>query len=450
MGNSSWNDLPSALGDSFSKFTSLLSSDPQLKAFVTTDTINKPVTFAYKSSGSDNSLLITVTNGSAKASTGSAKDALFTLSAPPEHWEKYFQKVPVAPYQSYWGMVGLNLKKEGAEIQGDQTAMAQWSHVWRRVLELAHDAHCGPMEEAEDEPEQKEDHITGRYVYLETSVWGRVKVFYEWAGNGKQQIVFLHNGGADSRQFHGLMSGDRQLRQKLTMYAFDMPGHGRSFPPQKVPAGAYTNTEDGYVQIIGAFVKALGLRRPIICGAGMAGQACLAVAIRNREVQSGGVIPLQGSGYISMERPSYERSPYVNQALFNPEWMYSMISPTTPYANKQLLWHLYSGQAYGILHGDLAFSNATFDARPRLASIDTTNCPVYMLTGSYDYATTPSEAQATADKIPGAKHKVMEGLGHFPMTERPGAFKGYLMEAVEFIQAVRREGLGNLRLEREE
>jgi len=30
-----------------------------------------------------------------------------------------------------------------------------------------------------------------------------------------------------------------------------------------------------------------------------------------------------------------------------------MMSPTAPLVNRQLVWHLYSAQAYGIFHGDL-------------------------------------------------------------------------------------------------
>lgn len=290
---SGWSDLPGALKGSLDKLTDLLQSDGQLKAFTTSNAIDKPATFGYKSSGSDNSLLITVTNGSATAKTGSSKDALFALSALPEQWEQFFKDVPVAPYQSYWGMFGMNIKQKGIEVQGDQTAMAHWTHVWRRVLELVHDAHCGPMK-LDEEPEAAErDFITGRYVYLDAPVWGRCKTFYEYSGEGKQPIVFLHTAGSDSRQYHGVMN-DARMRKKCSMFAFDLPGHGRSFPSKAYYPGAHTNTEDSYVGIIASFVKALGLRRPIICGASMAGQVCLAVAIRHKEVGAGGTIPLQG------------------------------------------------------------------------------------------------------------------------------------------------------------
>jgi pimeloyl-ACP methyl ester carboxylesterase len=341
-----WSDLTAALKGSLNKFNELLQSDAQLRAFTTSNAIEKAATFGIKSSGSDNTLLISVTNGSAKASTGTPKDALFTLSALPEQWEQHFQKVPKMPYQSYWGMFGMNIKQKGIEVQGDQTAYAHWTHVWRRVLELAHDAQCGPMPMDEQE-EPEEDHIVGRYLYLEAPVWGRSKVFYEWAGEGKQAIVFLHTAGSDSRQYHGVMN-DARMRKKCTMYAFDLPGHGRSFPSKNYYPGAHTNTEDSYVGIIASFVTELRLRRPIICGASMAGQVCLAVAIRHKEVGAAGTIPLQGlvescsnsrrvqvantvrSEYLNMERQWHDRSPYVNQSLFNPEWVYGVrISSTS-------------------------------------------------------------------------------------------------------------------------
>jgi hypothetical protein len=288
---SGWSDLTAALKGSFDKLSELLQSDAQLKAFITSNAIDKDVTFGIKSSGSDNTLLITIANGSAKVSTGNPQDALFVLVALPEQWESHFKDVPAWPYQSYWPMFFMNAGQMGTEVLGDQKAFFQWTHVWRRVLELAHDAHCGPMKE-DEQAEPQQDYLTGKYAYLEAPVWGRSKIFYEYSGEGKQSLVFLHTAGSDSRQYHGVMN-NAKMRKKCTMYAFDLPGHGRSFPSKDYPAGAHTTTEDSYIGIIASFVKKLGLRRPIICGASMAGQACLAVAIRNKEVGAAGTIPLQ-------------------------------------------------------------------------------------------------------------------------------------------------------------
>lgn len=60
-----------------------------------------------------------------------------------------------------------------------------------------------------------------------------------------------------------------------------------------------------------------------------------------------------------------------------------------------------------------------------MSSIDTKKCPVYMLTGEYDWSNTPEMGQATCDKIKGGKHQAMKGMGHFPATENPKKFVGY-------------------------
>nr|OQO25494.1 hypothetical protein B0A51_08761 [Rachicladosporium sp. CCFEE 5018] len=448
-----WADLPTQLGDALAKANKVAENDGQLSAFTTSNAIDAPATFGIIGAGSDNAVLVTVTNGKADIKAGEAGKALFTLSALPEQWQEFFKQTPVAPYQSYWGvrrlldrmrkealadgvdkqMFGMNIKQEGISVAGDQDAFAHWTHVWRRVLELLHDAYAGETP-VDDQADPEEDCIVGRYAYVNAGpLWGKCKIFYEQSGEGSQDIVFLHTAGSDSRQYHGVMN-DSRAREKLRMTAFDLPAHGRSFPYEGYHPGNHTNTEDAYVGCIAAFVKKLGLNKPIICGASMAGQISLACAVRAEEVGCSGTIPLQGSDYLTMDRQWYDRSPYVNQSLFNPEWIYGMMSPTAPLANRQLVWHLYSAQAYGIFHGDLDMYFGGWDGRDRMKNIDTKKCPVYMLTGEYDWSNTPAMSQATCDKIPGGKHQAMKGLGHFPATENPKVFVGYLLEAVEHIQ----------------
>ena len=84
-------------------------------------------------------------------------------------------------------------------------------------------------------------------------------------------------------------------------------------------------------------------------------------------------------------------------------------------------------------HGDLDFYFGGWDGRGRIEHIDTKRCPVYMLTGDYDWSTTPAMSEATAKKIPGAVFETMKGLGHFPATENPQRFVGYLSKAVDCV-----------------
>lgn len=431
--NHPWADLPSQLSGAIEKANKAAQDDGQLSAFIHSDAITASATFGIKGAGSDNTILTTVSNGKISIRTGTTADAEFTLSALPEQWQEFFKQTPVMPYQSYWGMFGMNIKQEGIEVQGDQDSFARWTHVWRRVLELLHDSFAGPTPE-EQQDELDEDCIVGRYVYVTSPMWGKCKIFYEQSGEGDQEIVFLHTAGSDSRQYHGVMN-DPRAREKLRMTAFDLPAHGRSFPYEGYNPGMHTNNEDAYVGCIAAMVKKLGLKSPIICGASMAGQISLACAIRADEVGCIGTIPLQGSDFLDMKRQWYDRTPHHNQSLFNPEWIYGMMSPTAPLANRQLIWHLYSAQAYGIFHGDLDMYFGGWDGRSRMSSIDTKKCPVYMLTGEYDWSNTPAMGQATCDKITGGKHQAMKGVGHFPATENPKVFVGYLLEAVKHIQS---------------
>jgi pimeloyl-ACP methyl ester carboxylesterase len=60
-------------------------------------------------------------------------------------------------------------------------------------------------------------------------------------------------------------------------------------------------------------------------------------------------------------------------------------------------------------------------------------CPVYLMTGEYDYSCTPQLTRESAARIPGAEAIIMQGLGHFPMSENPARFRDYLLPVLERI-----------------
>jgi pimeloyl-ACP methyl ester carboxylesterase len=89
----------------------------------------------------------------------------------------------------------------------------------------------------------------------------------------------------------------------------------------------------------------------------------------------------------------------------------------------------------GIFSGDLFFFQGVGEVRDRLGEIDTEACPLYMLSGEYDYSASPKDTELAAARIRGAKVTIMKGLGHFPMSEDPEAFLGYLRPVLEEIRA---------------
>ena len=76
--------------------------------------------------------------------------------------------------------------------------------------------------------------------------------------------------------------------------------------------------------------------------------------------------------------------------------------------------------------------------RETAKQIDTNKAPLYLLTGAYDYLSTPAQTQATAEKIPGARFEAMREIGHFPMSEDHGRFMGYISPILGEVRSTER------------
>jgi pimeloyl-ACP methyl ester carboxylesterase len=115
--------------------------------------------------------------------------------------------------------------------------------------------------------------------------------------------------------------------------------------------------------------------------------------------------------------------------------MSGLIAPQSPAETRwDTLW-MYMQGGPGVFKGDLFFYRADGDFRDRVAEIDTTACPLYLLTGEYDFSCTPEDTQRTAAKIKGARVAIMREIGHFPMSEHPAQFRRYLMPVLDDIRA---------------
>jgi pimeloyl-ACP methyl ester carboxylesterase len=89
----------------------------------------------------------------------------------------------------------------------------------------------------------------------------------------------------------------------------------------------------------------------------------------------------------------------------------------------------------GVFKGDLPFYMRDGDIRDRVETIDIKRCPLFLLTGEYDYSCT-SEATLDIAKRTGAPATIMKGFGHFPMSEDPEKFLSYLLPVLEKIRAL--------------
>jgi pimeloyl-ACP methyl ester carboxylesterase len=275
--------------------------------------------------------------------------------------------------------------------------------------------------------------IVGRYLRLELG--GRPhRVFFEEAGQGIP-LVCLHTAGADARQFRHLMN-DTAITRQFRVIAFDMPWHGRSSPPAGWQEEEYRLTTPTYVEAIMEFCRALGLDRPVVMGCSMGGRIVLQLALAHADALRA-VIGLESADH---QQPWYDTSwlhrPDVHGGEVCAALVSGLVAPQSPDETRwETLW-AYMQSGPGVFKGDLYFYRVDSDFRARVAGIDTRRCPVYLLTGEYDFSCTPEDTRRTAARIPGARVTVMEALGHFPMSEHPAQFRRYLVPVLEEISGV--------------
>ena len=117
--------------------------------------------------------------------------------------------------------------------------------------------------------------MIGRYLNVEIA--GKdCRVYFEEAGSGIP-LVCLHTAGADNRQYRHMLS-DPEITSRYRVIAFDMPWHGKSYPPVGWENEPYQLTTDLYVETILAFCAAMGLERSVLIGCSIGGRIVLELA----------------------------------------------------------------------------------------------------------------------------------------------------------------------------
>ncbi|GAA4415637.1 hypothetical protein GCM10023169_02150 [Georgenia halophila] len=351
-------------------------------------------------------------------------EAEFELVATPEAWTRFFSAEPPPCYHHF---LAMRMRVPGTAVEGDERAYAQHARIAHRVLALGRELLQGPPERDPDPPIDRSG-IREDYVSIEVEDT-HLDIHVARAGTGAPLVV-LHTAGADARQAHALMA-DAGLTRRHEVIAFDLPGHGSS-ERLPGPVGSWTLTTRRYGDVILAVVAALGLDRPILVGASMAGEVCLEMAYRAPDAFCG-VIACEASERVPGRTTPWARDPRVDSATFIPEWIAGLIAPRSPTTcREEILW-TYSQGGAGTFAGDIDFYSGDWDGTAKVADIDTVVCPVVMMTGQYDYSCTPSMSEQTAAKISGAVFWEMPGLGHFPICENPAVFAPHLDRALNHI-----------------
>jgi pimeloyl-ACP methyl ester carboxylesterase len=272
--------------------------------------------------------------------------------------------------------------------------------------------------------------VVGRYLHLD--LFGRPhRLYVEEAGQGIP-LLCLHTAGSDGRQYRGLLN-DARVTANFRVIVFDMPWHGKSSPPVGWQDEEYKLTSRDYVRMIIDIADALELDKPVVMGCSIGGRIVLHLANEHPE-RFRALIGLESAAHVA---PYYDVSwldrPDVNGGPVCAGVVSGLVAPTAPAAERwETLWHYMQGGP-GVFKGDLHFYMVDGDIRDRVDTIDIRRCPLYLLTGEYDYSCT-SEGTLDVARRTGADALIMNDLGHFPMSENPAQFNGYLLPVLEKIR----------------
>jgi pimeloyl-ACP methyl ester carboxylesterase len=349
----------------------------------------------------------------------------FSIRGAAEAWRRHWEPEPAPGYHDLLAMA----RHRHVRIEGDLRPLMANLRWVKDVLALPRPAAAARPAP----PIPDEEPIVGRYRRI--VLGGRPhRVYFEEAGQGIP-LVCLHTAGADGRQWRHLLN-DAEVTRHFRVLAFDMPWHGKSLPPAGWQDEEYRLTADGYIEMIRAFSRALALERPVVLGCSIGGKIVLELARRHaKEFRA-----LIGVESAAWQPPWYDDTGWLHRADVHggevaAAMMSGLIAPQSPAGTRwDTLW-MYAQGGPGAFKGDLFFYRADGDFRDRVSQIDTSQCPLYLLTGEYDFSCTPDDTRRTAEQIAGARFTVMPEIGHFPMSENPAQFRKFLLPVLEEIRA---------------
>jgi len=231
---------------------------------------------------------------------------------------------------------------------------------------------------------------------------GGQRLFYTVSGRGGPALILIHGAGGSHLHWPAAL----RRMPGATVYAVDLPGHGRSEGPGR------ERIEDYVADIIG-FMDAVGVPRGVLVGHSMGGAIAQMTALMAPERVAGLVLvgtgarlrvaPVILEGLLQDARGTLD---LITEWAWGPE-----AEPTIVARGRQMMARVHPR----VVWGDFAACDR-FDVRERIGEI---TAPTLVITGSEDRMTPPKFGQWLAERIPGARFVLVDGAGHMVMLEKP-------------------------------
>jgi pimeloyl-ACP methyl ester carboxylesterase len=231
------------------------------------------------------------------------------------------------------------------------------------------------------------------------------KLFYARSRGGGPDaptLVLIHGAGGS----HLHWPAELRRLPEATVYALDLPGHGRSDGPGR-------DSVAGYVAALIGFLDATGTQRAVLVGHSMGGAVSQLTALTHPRRVAG--LVLVGTG------ARLRVAPAILDGILDD--FDASIDLVTRFA-----WardapgelidrgrEMMAGTAPEVIHGDFAACDA-FDVMQRLGEID---APTLVITGTADLLTPHKYGVFLAEHIRDARLVTVEGGGHMMALEQP-------------------------------
>ena len=368
----------------------------------------------------------------ATAGPGAGEDIVVTGTT--EAWAN-FLTTPAGPgYVDFFAAAGM----------GAMT-LAPWPHdaphhlALRRFGDLLRHAANGtdPAPQVQPNVSRHGQHesAVGRYIHLDLDGVDH-RVYYETAGQGIG-LLCQHTAGADGRQYRHLLE-DERVTSKYQVVVYDLPGHGKSLPPQSQAwwTERYSLSQKRAMDVPTTLAAALGLHRPVFIGSSVGGMLALDLARYHADdyravisLEGGLKVVLPGGLDTTSQRARTDEDPAAHAAV-----MMMIMASHAPETFRQETRFHYAQGAPGIFNGDIDYYTYEHDLSNEAENIDTSRCGVHLLTGEYDFMTVPWTEEA-GRRIKGSTCQIMKGLGHFPMSEDHEQLMDYALPILDDIAA---------------
>jgi pimeloyl-ACP methyl ester carboxylesterase len=231
-------------------------------------------------------------------------------------------------------------------------------------------------------------------------------------------LVLIHGAGGT----HLHWPPDIRRLAGYTIYALDLPGHGKSSGPGE-------QSIEAYAEKVAGWMAAIGLDRAVLVGHSMGAAIALQLGIDHSAavramVLLGGGVRLRVNPDLLEQAASSTTLPLALNAIV--AWSYS------PQADAKLVE--LAGQRIqeirpSVLHGDLLACDA-FDVKDEVGRV---RAPALVLCGQDDRMTPLRLSQFLAGSLPGAQFQAIPEAGHMVMLEQPAEVTRVLKEFLNQI-----------------